>query len=176
MVASGPGAQMGVLFRDAAAIETLRSVDTLVLDKTGTITIGKPTLNSVLSEQGFDENELPAIGAGLEQSSEHPILGKDFQLGLLDHARRHSGAISDSSVIKLRTSTRQSSQDVSQSLAMSWRASQEFLPYPRFLTASHPSSKRACGNASMCFELSAKFGQREIEREAWSSSMTSSLQ
>jgi Cu+-exporting ATPase len=73
MVASGRGAQMGILFRDAAAIETLRGVDTLVVDKTGTITIGKPTLSAVLPEPGFQENELLALAAALEQSSEHPI-------------------------------------------------------------------------------------------------------
>lgn len=73
MVASGRGAQMGILFRDAAAIETLRGVDTLVVDKTGTITLGKPTLNSVLPEGGFQESELLGLAAGLEQSSEHPI-------------------------------------------------------------------------------------------------------
>ena len=64
---------MGVLFRDAAAIETLRGVDTLVIDKTGTITIGKPTLRAVTPEAGFDERELLAMAAGLENSSEHPI-------------------------------------------------------------------------------------------------------
>jgi Cu+-exporting ATPase len=73
MVASGRGAQMGILFRDAAAIETLRGVDTLVVDKTGTITLGKPTLNAVLPEAGFQEGELLGLAAGLEQSSEHPI-------------------------------------------------------------------------------------------------------
>jgi P-type Cu+ transporter len=73
MVASGRGAQLGVLFRDAAAIETLRSVDTLVVDKTGTITIGKPTLNAVLPETGFNESDLLAMAADLERSSEHPV-------------------------------------------------------------------------------------------------------
>jgi P-type Cu+ transporter len=73
MVASGRGAQLGILFRDAVAIETLRSVDTLVVDKTGTITLGKPTLNAVLPESGFDERDLLAMAAGLEHSSEHPI-------------------------------------------------------------------------------------------------------
>jgi Cu+-exporting ATPase len=73
MVASGRGAQLGVLFRNAEAIETLRAVDTLVVDKTGTITLGKPTLSAVLAEQGYEERELLAIAAGLEQSSEHPI-------------------------------------------------------------------------------------------------------
>ena len=73
MVASGRGAQMGVLFRDAAAIETLRAVDTLILDKTGTITTGKPALDSVMAQAGFTEGELLALAAGLENSSEHPI-------------------------------------------------------------------------------------------------------
>ena len=73
MVASGRGAQLGVLFRDAAAIETLRDVDTLVVDKTGTITVGKPILHSVLAQSGFDEQTLLALAAGLERPSEHPI-------------------------------------------------------------------------------------------------------
>jgi Cu+-exporting ATPase len=73
MVASGRGAQVGVLFRDAAAIETLRDIDTLVVDKTGTITVGKPTLHAVQAHAGFDERELLALSAALEQSSEHPI-------------------------------------------------------------------------------------------------------
>jgi Cu+-exporting ATPase len=73
MVASGRGAQLGVLFRNAEAIETLRAVDTLVVDKTGTITLGKPTLSAVLAEPGIDERDLLAIAAGLEESSEHPI-------------------------------------------------------------------------------------------------------
>ncbi len=73
MVASGRGAQLGVLFRDAAAIEMLRAVDTLVVDKTGTITLGKPTLSAVHPLGGFGERELLEIAAGLEQSSEHPI-------------------------------------------------------------------------------------------------------
>ena len=64
MVASGRGAQMGVLFRDAAAIETLREIDTLVVDKTGTLTLGKPTLDACAAEAGFDERELLALAAG----------------------------------------------------------------------------------------------------------------
>src|SRR5882672_7459871 len=58
MVASGRGAQLGILFRDAAAIEMLRGVSTLVVDKTGTITVGKPTLQAVQAQPGFDEHEL----------------------------------------------------------------------------------------------------------------------
>jgi Cu+-exporting ATPase len=73
MVAVGKGATAGVLFRDAAAIEVLREVDTLVVDKTGTLTVGKPRLVSVEAVQGFAERELLALAAGLERASEHPL-------------------------------------------------------------------------------------------------------
>jgi Cu+-exporting ATPase len=73
MVASGRGAQLGVLFRDARAIENLRAVDTLVLDKTGTITVGRPVLASVIAVNGFAENQILGWAAGLEGFSEHPL-------------------------------------------------------------------------------------------------------
>jgi Cu+-exporting ATPase len=73
MVASGRGAQLGVLFRDATAIEALRGVDTLVVDKTGTLTRGRPTLTRVVSFADMDEQALLAFAAGLEQASEHPL-------------------------------------------------------------------------------------------------------
>ncbi len=73
MVASGRGAQMGVLFRNAEAIEGLREIDTLVLDKTGTLTVGQPALDRVLAVSSYSENELLSLAAGLEQLSEHPL-------------------------------------------------------------------------------------------------------
>jgi Cu+-exporting ATPase len=73
MVASGRGAQMGVLFRNAEAIETLRTVDTLVLDKTGTLTQGRPSLTQVIELGEFSQEAVLACAAGLERSSEHPL-------------------------------------------------------------------------------------------------------
>ncbi len=73
MVASGRGAQLGILFRDATAIEQLRDVDVLVVDKTGTVTLGRPALEQFAAVAGFDEREGLALAAGLERSSEHPI-------------------------------------------------------------------------------------------------------
>ena len=73
MVAVGKGASVGVLFRDAAAIELLRDVDALVVDKTGTLTVGKPKLVAVEAAPGLDERELLALAAGLERASEHPL-------------------------------------------------------------------------------------------------------
>jgi Cu+-exporting ATPase len=73
MVASGRGAQLGVLFRDAQAIESLRSVDTLVLDKTGTITVGRPAFDRAIAVGGYDERQLLSWAAGLDRNSEHPL-------------------------------------------------------------------------------------------------------
>ena len=73
MVASGRGAHIGVLFRDAAAIEALRDIDTLVVDKTGTLTEGKPSLQTVEPLGGFDEAGALALAAALERPSEHPL-------------------------------------------------------------------------------------------------------
>jgi len=73
MVAMGRGASLGVLFKNAEAIELLRKVDTLVVDKTGTLTEGKPKLVSVEPAAGFDANELLHLAATLERGSEHPM-------------------------------------------------------------------------------------------------------
>ncbi|RUL66670.1 heavy metal translocating P-type ATPase [Dyella dinghuensis] len=73
MVASGRGAQQGLLFKDAAAIETMRDVDTLVVDKTGTLTEGKPSLASIVALGQDSRENLLMLAASLEQSSEHPL-------------------------------------------------------------------------------------------------------
>jgi Cu+-exporting ATPase len=73
MTATGKGATAGVLFRDAEAIEVMRQVDTLVVDKTGTLTEGKPRLAHVEPTTGISEGELLRIAATLEKGSEHPL-------------------------------------------------------------------------------------------------------
>jgi P-type Cu+ transporter len=73
MVAMGRGATSGVLFHDAEAIEALRRIDTLVVDKTGTLTVGKPAFHSIVAAPGFGEEEVLRIAASLDQGSEHPL-------------------------------------------------------------------------------------------------------
>ena len=73
MVATGKGATIGVLFKNAEAIEQLQKIDTLVIDKTGTLTEGKPSLSDVETINGWDKNALLSLVAGLEKSSEHPL-------------------------------------------------------------------------------------------------------
>jgi P-type Cu+ transporter len=73
MVATGRGAQAGVLLKDAEALEVTAKVDTVVVDKTGTLTEGKPRLVSVVGARGQDEAELLRLAASLERGSEHPL-------------------------------------------------------------------------------------------------------
>lgn len=73
MVASGRGATQGILFRDAAAIENLRKVDTLIVDKTGTLTEGRPAFDRAIPSLGFEADELLRLAASLDQGSEHPL-------------------------------------------------------------------------------------------------------
>jgi len=73
MVATGKAATTGVLFRDAAAIENFRKVDTLIVDKTGTLTEGKPAFDRALPAEGFTAGEVLRLAASLDQGSEHPL-------------------------------------------------------------------------------------------------------
>ncbi|MDH3738260.1 MAG: heavy metal translocating P-type ATPase, partial [Alphaproteobacteria bacterium] len=73
MVATGRGAQAGVLVRDAEALETLAKVDLLIVDKTGTLTEGQPRLTSAMADADISEDDLLALAAGLERGSEHPL-------------------------------------------------------------------------------------------------------
>jgi Cu+-exporting ATPase len=73
MVATGKGAGAGILFRNAEAIELMRKIDTLVVDKTGTLTEGKPKLVSITAADGIGENDLLRFAASIERGSEHPL-------------------------------------------------------------------------------------------------------
>ncbi len=73
MVGTGRGAQAGVLIKNAEALELMEKVDTLVIDKTGTLTDGKPRVASLITVPGRDENEVLRLVASLEQGSEHPL-------------------------------------------------------------------------------------------------------
>ena len=73
MVATGRGATSGVLFKDAEAIEHLRRIDTLIVDKTGTLTVGKPAFQGVLAAPGFAESDVLRLAGSLDAGSEHPL-------------------------------------------------------------------------------------------------------
>jgi len=96
MVATGKAALNGILFKNAEAIEVMRKVDTLVVDKTGTLTEGKPRMESVVVTSGIDEQTLLRLAASLERNSEHPLAAaivsgaRDRGVKLTDAVRFHS--------------------------------------------------------------------------------------
>ena len=85
LVATGRAAQLGILFKDAQALELFARVDTLIVDKTGTLTLGKPQVVSIHPEKGVNENEVLVSAAALEALSEHPLAA-----AILDAARKRS--------------------------------------------------------------------------------------
>jgi len=99
MVATGRGAMAGVLIKNAEMLEIMEKVDTLVVDKTGTLTEGKPTLVSIHAEEGFEEEELLRLVASLERASEHPLADaivkgakeRDIELVKVDHFESLNG-------------------------------------------------------------------------------------
>lgn len=99
MVGTGRGASAGVLIKNAEALERLEKVDTLVVDKTGTLTEGKPTVQAIVPLPGFTEEEILKLASSLEQQSEHPLAGaflasareKGLELGPVDQFRALSG-------------------------------------------------------------------------------------
>jgi Cu+-exporting ATPase len=90
MVGVGRGARSGILIRDAEALERMEAVDTLVIDKTGTLTEGKPRVVRVIAAEGFDDNELLRLAASVEQASEHPLAQ-----AILDAARERELALAE---------------------------------------------------------------------------------
>ena len=92
MVGTGKGAQQGILIRSAEALETAHKLDTIVLDKTGTITRGAPALTDLLPSGGIEENELLRLAASAERSSEHPLAA-----AVVDGARSRGLALADPS-------------------------------------------------------------------------------
>lgn len=92
MTATGRGAHAGVLIKEAAALERFASIDTLIVDKTGTLTEGRPKLTDVVAAKGFSEDELLALAAGLEKGSEHPLAE-----AIVDGAAARGVAVADAS-------------------------------------------------------------------------------
>ncbi len=90
MVATGRGAAMGVLFRNAEAVEMMRKIDTLVVDKTGTLTVGKPEVAAMLCADGWAEPALLRLVASLERASEHPL-----SAAIVDYAKAQNIELAD---------------------------------------------------------------------------------
>jgi Cu+-exporting ATPase len=90
MVGVGRGAQAGVLIKNAEALERMEKVDTLVVDKTGTLTEGKPKVTAIITASGFAENDVLRLAASVERASEHPLAD-----AIVRHARERSLPLAD---------------------------------------------------------------------------------
>jgi Cu+-exporting ATPase len=99
MVGTGRGAGAGVLVKNAEALELMEKIDTLVVDKTGTLTLGKPKLVEVMASEGFNESEVLQLAAALEKGSEHPLAAaivsgardRDLQIEETEEFQSHTG-------------------------------------------------------------------------------------
>ncbi len=111
MVGTGRGASAGVLVRDAQALELLEKVDTLVIDKTGTLTLGKPALTAAVALAPFDEAEMLRLAASVERSSEHP-LGAAIVAGAAARGLKLSDALEFRSLTGLGVSARVDGRNV----------------------------------------------------------------
>ncbi len=113
MVATGRAAQAGVLFRDAEAIERLRTIDTLIVDKTGTLTEGRPAFREVLAVDGVQPDEVLRLAASLDQGSEHPLAA-----AIVDEAKRRALTLSSASDFESATGIGVRGRVGAQSLAL----------------------------------------------------------
>jgi Cu+-exporting ATPase len=98
MTATGRGAQAGVLIKEAAALERFAAVDTLIVDKTGTLTEGRPKLTDAVAAEGFSDDELLSLAASLEKGSEHPLAE-----AIVEGAKARGVAIADVSAFEAVT-------------------------------------------------------------------------
>jgi Cu+-exporting ATPase len=144
MVAAGRGAGMGILFRNAEAIESLRSVDTLVFDKTGTLTEGKPRLARLIATPGWSEDDVLRLAASLERASEHP-LAASVVAGALERGL----ALSSASGFESRTGRGVRGDVSGKQVALGNAALLEELRIPAGPLAGEAEAMRAQGQTAM---------------------------
>ncbi|HEX9631283.1 MAG TPA: heavy metal translocating P-type ATPase [Gemmatimonadales bacterium] len=144
MVATGKGATMGVLFRNAEAIEVLRTVDTLVVDKTGTLTEGRPKLVTVVPYGAMDEPTLLRLAGTLERGSEHPLAAAIVQ-GAKDRQAALSDAVAFASVTGKGVTGRVEDREV----ALGNRALMEQAGVPVAEVEAHADALRGEGQTVM---------------------------
>jgi Cu+-exporting ATPase len=151
MTATGRGAQAGVLIKDAEALERFAKVDTLIVDKTGTLTEGKPKLTEVVALEGFDEAELLALAAALEKGSEHPLAE-----AIVEGAGERGIKIADASGFEAVTGKGVSGTVSGRAVALGNRAMMEGLGLDADGAASQADALRAEGRTAMFVAVDGK--------------------
>lgn len=151
MTATGRGAQAGVLIKDAEALERFAKVDILIVDKTGTLTEGRPKLTDVVALEGFDETELLALAAGLEKGSEHPLAE-----AIVEGAEQRGVKIADAQGFEAATGKGVSGTVSGRAVALGNRAMMEDLGLDPNVAAAQADALRAEGRTAMFVALDGK--------------------
>lgn len=151
MTATGRGAQAGVLIKDAEALERFAKVDTLIVDKTGTLTEGKPKLTEVVALEGVDETELLALAAALEKGSEHPLAE-----AIVDGAKERGVAVADASGFEAVTGKGVSGTVSGRAVALGNRAMMELLGLDPQAASVQADALRAEGRTAMFVAVDGK--------------------
>ena len=151
MVGTGKGATLGVLIKNAEALEVMEKIDTLVVDKTGTLTEGKPRLVGIEVEQGFDENQVLRLAASLERASEHPLAE-----AIVAGARERDIELSDTDRFSSITGQGVSGEVDGQAVALGNLALMQALDIEVGSIASQAESGRAQGHTVMHVALDGR--------------------
>lgn len=151
MTATGRGAQAGVLIKDAEALERFAKVDTLIVDKTGTLTEGRPKLTDVVPLNGFDASELLALAAALEKGSEHPLAE-----AIVEGAKERGVAVADAAGFEAVTGKGVSGSVSGRSVALGNRAMMEVLGIDAGMAATPADELRAEGRTAMFVAVDGK--------------------
>ena len=151
MVATGRGASSGVLFRDAEAIETMRKIDTLIVDKTGTLTLGRPSFDRITAADGFADDEVLRLAASLDQGSEHPLAA-----AIVNHARSRNFLLSAAQDFESATGTGVHGQVDGKSIALGNSVLMKQLGVDVSALQSQAEERRAVGASAMFLSVDGK--------------------
>jgi len=151
MVATGRGASSGVLFRDAEAIETMRKIDTLIVDKTGTLTLGRPSFDRITAADGFADDEVLRLAASLDQGSEHPLAA-----AIVNHARSRNLRLSAAQDFESATGTGVHGQVDGKSIALGNSVLMKQLGVDVSALQSQAEERRAVGASAMFLSVDGK--------------------
>jgi Cu+-exporting ATPase len=152
MVATGKGASVGVLFKNAEAIERLRKIDTLVVDKTGTLTEGKPTLVSVVAADGSSEEQLLLLAGSLERGSEHPLAA-----AIVQGARAKQLRLAEATAFQSITGKGVTGRVHGQNVALGNRAMMESLGVDLATASARADALRGEGQTVMMVAIDGRF-------------------
>ncbi|MEO9613848.1 MAG: heavy metal translocating P-type ATPase [Nitratireductor sp.] len=153
MTATGRGAQAGVLIKDAEALERFAAVDTLIVDKTGTLTEGRPKLTDVIAAAGFDEDDILSLAASVEKGSEHPLAE-----AIVEGARQRDLSLADTKDFDAVTGKGVHGSVAGRKVALGNRAMMKDLGIDTAALEARADDLRADGKTAMFVAVDGRLG------------------